>query len=76
LAPCSGAATKRLRKFSQAARKVLPLDRAEDQVLHRLINKIRPSHKKEMQGDFAVAGLQYFTSLRAAVGHLRAGAEI
>jgi hypothetical protein len=94
-----------------------------DRALHRLINKIRPSHRKEvkdsmnleqclelsrrlqadgfpksrvwvssntndfaqpsgshvhadLQGDFAAAGLKYFTSLRAAVGRLRADAEI
>ncbi|HBI41992.1 MAG TPA: hypothetical protein DDY78_03920 [Planctomycetales bacterium] len=90
---------------------------------HRLINKFRPSHRKEMkdsmnleqclelsrrlqnagfprsrvwvssntndfaqpsspqvhsdlQGDFTLAGLKYYTSLRAALAHLRAAGEI
>jgi hypothetical protein len=94
-----------------------------DRALHRLINKIRPSHRKEvkdsvnleqclelsrrlqaaafprsrvwvssntndfaqpnsphvhadLQGDFVAAGLKYFPSLRAALGRLRADAEI
>ena len=104
---------------------VLQRDRAcLDQAVQRLINKDRPSHKKEMkdsmnleqclelsrrlqitgfamsrvwvssntndfaqtatsshlhadlQGDFSTAGLKYFTSIRAALGHLRASGEI
>jgi hypothetical protein len=94
-----------------------------DRALHRLINKIRPSHRKEvkdsinleqclelsrrlqaagfarsrvwvssntsdfaqpgsshvhadLRGDFAAAGLKYFTSLWAALGRLRADGEI
>ena len=94
-----------------------------ERAVHRLINKVRPSHRKEMkdsmnveqclelsrrlqnvgfprsrvwvssntndfaqpssslvhtdlQGDFALAGLKYYTSLRAALGHLRAAGEI
>jgi hypothetical protein len=95
-----------------------------DRAVKRLINKDRPSHKKEMkdsmnleqcfevsrrlqiagfgksrvwvssntndfaqtatsshlhtdlQGDFITAGLKYFTSLRATLGHLRAVGEI
>lgn len=95
-----------------------------DRAVQRLINKDRPSHKKEMKdsmnleqclelsrrlqsagfagsrvwvssntndfaqtatstqvhadlrGDFAAAGLEYFTSLRAALGHLRAVGEL
>lgn len=95
-----------------------------DRAIQRLINKDRPSHKKEMkdslnleqclelsrrlhlagfaksrvwvssntndfaqtatsahlhadlQGDFTAVGLKYFTSLRAALGHLRAAGEI
>jgi hypothetical protein len=95
-----------------------------DRAVHRLINKLRPSHKKEMkdsmnmeqclelssrlqnagfpssrvwvssntsdfaqaptssslhadlQGAFMAAGLKYFTSLRATLGHLRAAGEI
>jgi hypothetical protein len=30
----------------------------------------------DLQGDFTAAGLKYFTSLRAALGHLRGGGEI
>jgi hypothetical protein len=107
-----------------ARAQVLERDQAcVDRALHRLINKIRPSHRKEvkdsmnleqclelsrrlqavgftrsrvwissntndfaqpnssqvhadLQGDFAAAGLKYFTSLRAALGRLRADAEI
>jgi hypothetical protein len=95
-----------------------------DRAVQRLINKFRPSHKKEMkdsmnmeqclelsrrlqnsgfprsrvwvssntndfaqtatsshlhadlQGDFATAGLKYFTSLRVAMNHLRAAGEM
>jgi hypothetical protein len=95
-----------------------------DRAVHRLINKFRPSHKKEMkdsmnmeqclelssrlenagfprsrvwvrsntndfaqtstssqlhpdlQGVFTTARLKYYTSLRAALGHLRAAGEI
>jgi hypothetical protein len=94
-----------------------------DRALHRLVDKIRPSHRKEvkdsmnleqclelsrqlqvagfararvwvssntndfaqpnssqihtdLQGDFVAAGLKYFTSFRAALGRLRADAEI
>jgi hypothetical protein len=94
-----------------------------DRAVQRLINKDRPSHKKEMkdsmnleqclelsrrlhlvgfpksrvwvssntndfaqpnsshihadlQADFTAAGLKYFTSLHAALGHLRAAGEI
>jgi hypothetical protein len=107
-----------------AKAQVLERDQAcVDRALHRLINKIRPSHRKEvkdsmnleqclelsrrpqaagftrsrvwvssntndfaqpnsshvhadLQGDFAAAGLKFFTSLRAALGRLRADAEI
>jgi hypothetical protein len=107
-----------------AKAKVLERDPAcVDRALQRLIDKIRPSHRKEvkdsmnleqclelsrrlqaagfprsrvwvssntndfaqpnspqvhadLQGDFAAAGLKYFTSLRAALGRLRADAEI
>jgi hypothetical protein len=107
-----------------AKAQVLERDQAcVDRALHRLIDKIRPSHRKEvkdsmnleqclelsrrlqtagfprsrvwissntndfaqpnssqvhadLQADFAAAGLQYFTSLRAALGRLRANGEI
>jgi hypothetical protein len=107
-----------------ARARVLDRDQAcLDRATYRLINKFRPSHKKEMkdsmnmeqclelsrrlqnagfpssrvwvssntkdfaqpsssqvhsdlQDDFASAGLKYYTSLRAALGHLRGAGEI